>query len=85
MMLGSLGTELGVVTTARHPVIEEYPRPAALTTYSRSRSVLEPAPLLGQDTEAIMAEFAVATRTGRPADGPGAAAPGGMGEGKGNA
>ena len=59
--------------------MEEYPRPAALTTYSRSRSVLAPAPLLGQDTEAITAEFAVATRTGGQADGPGATASGGTG------
>jgi crotonobetainyl-CoA:carnitine CoA-transferase CaiB-like acyl-CoA transferase len=57
MMLGPLGTELGVVTTARHPAMEEYPRPSALTTFSRSRSVLGPAPLLGEQTEAIQAEL----------------------------
>jgi len=57
MMLGPLGTELGVVTTARHPAVQEYPRPSALTTFSRSRSVLGPAPLLGEQTDAILAEL----------------------------
>jgi crotonobetainyl-CoA:carnitine CoA-transferase CaiB-like acyl-CoA transferase len=62
MMLGPLGTELGVVTTAWHPAMQEYPRPSALTTYSRSRSVLGPAPLLGEQTEAIQAELEEADR-----------------------
>jgi crotonobetainyl-CoA:carnitine CoA-transferase CaiB-like acyl-CoA transferase len=62
MLLGAVGRELDVVTTGWHPVIEDYPRPAALTLYSRSQATLRPAPLLGQDTDAITTELAKSER-----------------------
>jgi crotonobetainyl-CoA:carnitine CoA-transferase CaiB-like acyl-CoA transferase len=60
MLLGDLGPELGFVTTETHPSFGEYPRLAALTRFSRSRSVIGPAPLLGQQTDAILEELKVA-------------------------
>jgi crotonobetainyl-CoA:carnitine CoA-transferase CaiB-like acyl-CoA transferase len=56
--LGAFGAEHGWVTTAQHPTLDEYPRVTAFTTFSRSRSVVGPAPVLGQQTDAILAEFA---------------------------
>ena len=57
--LGEFGAEHGWVTTAQHPTLDEYPRVTAFTTFSRSRSVVGPAPVLGQQTDSIVAEFAV--------------------------
>jgi crotonobetainyl-CoA:carnitine CoA-transferase CaiB-like acyl-CoA transferase len=59
--LGAFGAEHGWVTTAQHPTLDEYPRVTAFTTFSRSSSVLAPAPTLGQHTDTIVAEFAAAT------------------------
>ena len=59
VMLGALGTELGFVTTETHPTLDEYPRLRALTRFSRSRSTLGPAPLLGQQTESVLAELEI--------------------------
>ncbi len=56
--LGAFGAEHGWVTTAHHPTLDEYPRVTAFTAFSRSRSVVGPAPVLGQHTDAIVAEFA---------------------------
>jgi crotonobetainyl-CoA:carnitine CoA-transferase CaiB-like acyl-CoA transferase len=58
IMFCGFGTEHGMVTTATHPVIDEYPRATAYTRFSRSRSVLGPAPLLGAHTESVRAELA---------------------------
>ncbi len=63
VMLGSLGADLGLVTTETHPTLDEYPRLGALTRFSRSRSVLGPAPLLGQQTEAVLAELEISAVT----------------------
>ena len=68
--LGPLADELGLRTTGRHPVLDEYPRPAAYVRFSRSRSVLGDAPLCGQDTERVLAELG---RTVPPATADGAA------------
>ncbi|HEU5308822.1 MAG TPA: CoA transferase [Acidimicrobiia bacterium] len=54
--LGAMGVEHGWVTTGHHAVIDDYPRATAYTTFSRSRSVLGPAPTLGQHTDAVRAE-----------------------------
>lgn len=59
--LGAFGAEHGWVTTAHHPTLDEYPRVTAFTTFSRSASVLGPAPTLGQHTDTIVAEFAAAS------------------------
>jgi len=63
VMLGSLGADLGLVTTETHPTLDEYPRLGALTRFSRSRSVLGPAPLLGQQTESVLAELEISAVT----------------------
>jgi crotonobetainyl-CoA:carnitine CoA-transferase CaiB-like acyl-CoA transferase len=55
--LGRFGAEHGWVTTAQHAVLDEYPRVTAYTAFSRSRSVLGPAPTLGQHTDAIATEL----------------------------
>ena len=56
--LGQMGRDHGWVTDGHHAVIDEYPRVTAYTTFSRSRSVLGPAPTLGQHTEAVKDEVA---------------------------
>ena len=56
--LGAFGAEHGWVTTAHHPTLDEYPRVTAFTTFSRSRSVVGPAPVLGEQSDSIIAEFA---------------------------
>jgi crotonobetainyl-CoA:carnitine CoA-transferase CaiB-like acyl-CoA transferase len=56
--LGQMGVEHGWVTAGHHAVIDDYPRVTAYATFSRSRSVLGPAPTLGQHTEAVKAEIA---------------------------
>jgi crotonobetainyl-CoA:carnitine CoA-transferase CaiB-like acyl-CoA transferase len=57
ILLGDLGRTLGFVTTESHPNFGEYPRLAALVRFSRSASVVGPAPLLGQQTEAVLSEL----------------------------
>jgi crotonobetainyl-CoA:carnitine CoA-transferase CaiB-like acyl-CoA transferase len=56
--LGQMGPDHGWVTTGHHAVLDEYPRVTAYTSFSRSRSVLGPAPTLGQHTDAIKVEVA---------------------------
>jgi crotonobetainyl-CoA:carnitine CoA-transferase CaiB-like acyl-CoA transferase len=56
-MLGDFGPSHGFVTTGNHEVLGEYPRLTELTRFSRSRSVLGDAPLCGQHTEQVLAEF----------------------------
>jgi crotonobetainyl-CoA:carnitine CoA-transferase CaiB-like acyl-CoA transferase len=56
-MLGPIGVEHGYVTTGVHATLDEYPRLTALTTFSRSRSVLGAAPLCGDHTESVLAEL----------------------------
>jgi crotonobetainyl-CoA:carnitine CoA-transferase CaiB-like acyl-CoA transferase len=55
--LGQFGAEHGWVTTSQHALLDEYPRVTAYATFSRSGSVLGPAPLLGEHTDAVLAEF----------------------------
>ncbi len=62
--LGAFGAEHGWVTTAQHALLDEYPRVTAYTTFSRSRSVLNSAPTLGEHTDAILAEFAPSAKPG---------------------
>jgi crotonobetainyl-CoA:carnitine CoA-transferase CaiB-like acyl-CoA transferase len=56
--LGQMGVDHGWVTDGHHAVIDDYPRVTAYATFSRSRSVLGPAPTLGEHTEAVKAEVA---------------------------
>jgi crotonobetainyl-CoA:carnitine CoA-transferase CaiB-like acyl-CoA transferase len=66
--LGAMGPEHGWVTTGHHAVLDDYPRVTAYTTFSRSRSVLGPAPTLGEHTDAVRAEV-VGEEAGVPAPG----------------
>ena len=56
---GEIADELGLRAQAHHPTLDDYPRSAALVRFSRSRSVLGNAPLCGQDTDAVLAEFGI--------------------------
>jgi crotonobetainyl-CoA:carnitine CoA-transferase CaiB-like acyl-CoA transferase len=56
--LGQMGPDHGWVTTGHHAVLDEYPRVTAYTTFSRSRSVLGPAPTLGEHTDSVKVEVA---------------------------
>ncbi len=60
VVLGEFGTEHGYTTTGLHQVLDDYPRPKAYTKFSRSRSVLNEAPLCGQHTDAVLAELGLA-------------------------
>jgi crotonobetainyl-CoA:carnitine CoA-transferase CaiB-like acyl-CoA transferase len=54
---GGLGKELDLVTESTHPVFETYPRLKATVKFSRSATVTGPAPLCGQQTDAVLAEL----------------------------
>ena len=56
-MIDGFGAAHGFVTTGMHATLDEYPRLTALTTFSRSRSVLGEAPLCGQHTDSVLAEL----------------------------
>jgi hypothetical protein len=56
--LGRMGVDHGWVTDGHHAVLDDYPRVTAYATFSRSRSVLGPAPTLGEHTEAVKVEVA---------------------------
>jgi crotonobetainyl-CoA:carnitine CoA-transferase CaiB-like acyl-CoA transferase len=54
---GGLGETLGIVTEVTHPMLETYPRLSPLVRFSRSDTVAGPAPLCGQQTDAVLAEL----------------------------
>jgi crotonobetainyl-CoA:carnitine CoA-transferase CaiB-like acyl-CoA transferase len=68
--LGQFGIDHGFVTTSQHALLDEYPRPTAYATFSRSRSVLGPAPTLGEHTDAILAELGMTRTAEAPAEEP---------------
>ena len=55
--LGDMGHELGLVTEISHPVLGDYLRLTPLVRYSRMGGVVAPAPLLGQQTAAVLEEL----------------------------
>jgi len=57
LLSGGLGKTLGIVTEQTHPVFETYPRLAPLARFSRSTTLAGPAPLCGQQTDAVLAEL----------------------------
>jgi crotonobetainyl-CoA:carnitine CoA-transferase CaiB-like acyl-CoA transferase len=63
--LGQFGVDHGWVTTAQHALLDEYPRPTAYATFSRSHSVLGPAPTLGEHTDAVLAELGLTRKDPR--------------------
>jgi crotonobetainyl-CoA:carnitine CoA-transferase CaiB-like acyl-CoA transferase len=52
-----LGREMGIIVDMEHPVIGEYPRLTPLAAMSRSAGVTGGAPLLGEHTDAVLAEL----------------------------
>jgi crotonobetainyl-CoA:carnitine CoA-transferase CaiB-like acyl-CoA transferase len=52
-----LGRMMGIVVDLEHPVIGEYPRLTPLARMSRSAGRTGPAPLLGEHTDAVLAEI----------------------------
>jgi crotonobetainyl-CoA:carnitine CoA-transferase CaiB-like acyl-CoA transferase len=52
-----LGRTMGIVVDLEHPVIGAYPRLTPLAKLSRSEGVTGPAPLLGEHTDAVLAEI----------------------------
>ncbi len=52
-----LGRTMGILVDLEHPVIGEYPRLTPLAAMSRSGGVTGGAPLLGQHTDAVLAEL----------------------------
>ncbi len=52
-----LGRTMGILVDMEHPVIGEYPRLTPLAAMSRSEGVTGGAPLLGQHTDAVLAEI----------------------------
>jgi len=57
-VVGDIADELGLRAEAHHPMFDAYPRASEFVRFSRSRSVLGPAPLCGDHTEAVLAELA---------------------------
>ncbi|HEY7106723.1 MAG TPA: CoA transferase [Acidimicrobiia bacterium] len=53
----SIGRAMGIVVDLEHPVIGAYPRLAPLATLSRSEGLTGGAPLLGEQTDAVLAEL----------------------------
>jgi crotonobetainyl-CoA:carnitine CoA-transferase CaiB-like acyl-CoA transferase len=52
-----LGRTMGILVDLEHPVIGEYPRLTPLAAMSRSAGVTGGAPLLGEHTNAVLAEL----------------------------
>jgi crotonobetainyl-CoA:carnitine CoA-transferase CaiB-like acyl-CoA transferase len=57
---GSLGRQSGWVTETVHPLLDEVPRLTSLVTFSRSATSPRGACILGQQTDAILAELGYA-------------------------
>jgi crotonobetainyl-CoA:carnitine CoA-transferase CaiB-like acyl-CoA transferase len=58
---GELGKTLGMVTEARHPILDAYPRLQPTVRFSRSATITGDAPLRGQDTIAVLHELGMST------------------------
>jgi crotonobetainyl-CoA:carnitine CoA-transferase CaiB-like acyl-CoA transferase len=57
ILLSDVGESLGVVTETTHATIGDYPRCTPMVKFSRSGGVAGPAPLCGQQTDAVLAEL----------------------------
>jgi crotonobetainyl-CoA:carnitine CoA-transferase CaiB-like acyl-CoA transferase len=57
MLSGGMGRELGIVTETSHPVLGDYSRLTPLVRYERLGGVAGPAPLCGDQTDAVLAEL----------------------------
>jgi crotonobetainyl-CoA:carnitine CoA-transferase CaiB-like acyl-CoA transferase len=54
---GGLGKTLDILTETEHPMFDTYPRLKPTVKMSRSGGVAGPAPLIGQQTDAVLAEL----------------------------
>jgi crotonobetainyl-CoA:carnitine CoA-transferase CaiB-like acyl-CoA transferase len=54
---GGVGEAMDIVTPVEHPVIGEYLRLKPMVRFSRSGGVAGPAPLVGQQTDQVLAEL----------------------------
>jgi crotonobetainyl-CoA:carnitine CoA-transferase CaiB-like acyl-CoA transferase len=57
MLSGGMGREMGIVTETTHPVLGDYSRLTPLVRYERLGGVAGPAPLCGQQTDAVLTEL----------------------------
>jgi crotonobetainyl-CoA:carnitine CoA-transferase CaiB-like acyl-CoA transferase len=57
ILFSDFGESLGCIVETTHPTLGEYPRLAPLVSFSRSGGVAGPAPLCGQQTDAVLAEL----------------------------
>jgi crotonobetainyl-CoA:carnitine CoA-transferase CaiB-like acyl-CoA transferase len=57
MLGGGMGREMGIVTDTTHPVLGDYSRLTPLVRYERLGGVAGPAPLCGQQTDAVLVEL----------------------------
>jgi crotonobetainyl-CoA:carnitine CoA-transferase CaiB-like acyl-CoA transferase len=57
MLSGGLGREMGIVTPTTHPVLGDYDRLTPFVRYERLGGVTGPAPLCGQQTDAVLTEL----------------------------
>ena len=60
ILFSDVGRSLGVVVETTHPTIGDYPRCTPMVAFSRSGGVAGPAPLCGQQTDAVLAELGYA-------------------------
>jgi crotonobetainyl-CoA:carnitine CoA-transferase CaiB-like acyl-CoA transferase len=54
---GDVGDQCGMITTARHPILDEIPRLSPLLRFSRSGMRAGEAGLTGQDTQAVLRDY----------------------------
>jgi crotonobetainyl-CoA:carnitine CoA-transferase CaiB-like acyl-CoA transferase len=57
LMADEMWRAAGLVVDVVHPTLDEHPRLGPLVQFSRSETVSGAAPLLGQDTDAVLAEL----------------------------
>jgi crotonobetainyl-CoA:carnitine CoA-transferase CaiB-like acyl-CoA transferase len=57
LMTDEMWRAAGLVVDVVHPTLDEHPRLGPLVQFSRSETVSGAAPLLGQDTDAVLAEL----------------------------
>ena len=57
LMADEMWRAAGFVVDVVHPTLDEHPRLGSLVQFSRSETVSGAAPLLGQDTDAVLAEL----------------------------
>ena len=57
MAPGGMGEDLGIVTETSHPMVGDYLRLTPTVHLSRSAGLAGPAPLCGEQTDAVLTEL----------------------------